>query len=142
MHVANVWYNRYVWRAQHIPGRLWIEVLAYLQFLGKIISYRIVSMRAIIIIEVCCDRNVLIYLIATIGTRAHFLTDLPAGVILAEFAARVFFLPMERRAVMNTPRALPYPVLPFIVLIPAAIAAGLSYLETITGWGGFAEMLK
>jgi hypothetical protein len=81
-------------------------------------------------------------IIATIGTRAHYLADLPAGVILAELSARLIFRSLERRRVWSNIRVLSAMQLASCVIVPLVLAAGLQHINTITGWGGVANMFS
>jgi hypothetical protein len=112
MHVANIWYDSYVFNEQDVPGKRAVRWLAYSQFL------------------------------ATIGTRAHYLMDLPSGVILAELTVRLVYLPMERRRLWSEPKALSPSTLPWLLLAPAILTAGLQWINTATGWGGVANIFS
>jgi len=112
MHVANVWFDSYVWNTQKLPGGTLIRIFAWLQFP------------------------------ATIGTRAHLLLDLPAGVVMAEVCVRCVYWPLERRQAFATPRSLSTSLLALSLIVPLALYAGLQHLNTITGWGGVANILS
>jgi len=76
MHVANSWYMSYVMSAHKLFGAEVVRWLAYAQ---------------------CA---------ATLGARAHYLIDIPAGLLLAEVCARLMFLPMERNNTFSQPALL------------------------------------
>jgi len=111
LHVANVWYSSSVAKRHAVPGDMFLRVFAWLQF------------------------------ICTVGTRAHFLWDLPAGWILAELFYRAAFVPLEKLNLLSYPTP-SSTTLALSLVVPAALYAGLMHLSALTGWGGFANFFS
>jgi len=109
MHVANAWFCVWLHREQNLPG-LWIaRVLSYFQ------------------------------LVDTVLVRAHYLLDLPAGLILAEVFGRFILAPIEKRKWFNSIHPLPSAA---IIILPILFYLPIIYLSSVTGWGGLENLLK
>lgn len=88
-----------------------------------------------------CVRVVVRAHTATLGTRAHYLLDLPAGLLLAELFARAFFRPLERRGAFESKQGLSPFLLAVFAAVPFSLYAVFVRLGEITGWQGLANMV-
>jgi hypothetical protein len=85
-------------------------------------------------------------LAATVTTRAHFLLDVPAGLLLAELVSRTLLLPCvatEARAAEQPTRTTPLRravLVCAMATVPVVLFLVHEHLCTLTGWAGMANM--
>jgi len=100
MHVANAWFCVWLHKSQNLPG-IWIaRILAYFQ------------------------------IVDTVFVRAHYMLDIPAGWLLAEFFGRFVLAPIEKRKWFNSERPLPVVV---IFFLPVFLFIHPSFILGVTG---------
>lgn len=79
---------------------------------------------------------------ATVGTRAHYLLDLPAGFLIAYLVVRYVFLPWEERKSFRSPQACSWPQLAGMAAVPLVMWAIYDKLNAISGWQGLSNFVN